>query len=80
MSDLAFTPTRQMAQSAAMKSQDAYAVARQASGRTEALEAQLTDTRADVADLQQKLAKCLLRISALEAEKADARVTRRKAA
>ncbi len=56
MSDLAYTPTRVMAQSAAQKAQDAYAAARQALSRIETLEARLGALEAENAELRGRLA------------------------
>lgn len=51
------TPTRQMAQSAAQKAQDAYATARQAIGRMEAMEARIQALEGENADLHARLAR-----------------------
>lgn len=75
MSDFTHTPTRQMAQSAMMKAGDAYAAARQALSRIEALEQQLAD-RADEAAAQIRALKARIQ----ELEPPEARAPRRKVA
>lgn len=56
MSDLTYTPTRQMAQSAAMKAQDAYALGRQAQEAIDDLRERVTLLEANAATLLRRLA------------------------
>lgn len=52
-----YTPTRQMAQSAGQKAQDAYAAARQAISRLEALEARIGALEVENAELHGRVAR-----------------------
>jgi hypothetical protein len=56
ISDLTYTATRQMAQSAAQKAADAYAAARQAVSRLESLEARLGALEVENAELRGRIA------------------------
>lgn len=71
MSDLAYTPTRQTAQAAMMKAQDAYAVASQAREAAAGVAADIADLRSEIAMLKARL---------VAVDNGRATPTRRKAA
>lgn len=84
MSDMAYTPTRMMAQSAGQKAADAYAVARQADGRVEAAIAKADEARAIALELAARVAALERMIGLMQTALDDlarpAPATRRKAA